>query len=58
MVAISGKTSCEMTSSGTPNRLATARPTSPTIGGSVMQRTMSGRRPPIPAASALPTKVT
>ena len=41
-VAISGKTSCEMTSSGTPNRLATARPMSPTIGGSVMQRTMSG----------------
>ena len=44
-VAISGKTSWLMTSTGAPTRLPTRTPRSPMIGGSVMQRTRSGAGP-------------
>ena len=44
LTAISGKTSCAITSSGTRKRAATSRPMAPTKGGSVMQTTRSGRR--------------
>ena len=52
--AVSGKTSWHTTTSGAPNRFATARPIDPTIGGSVMQRTTSGRSARRPEVSELP----
>ena len=44
LTAISGKTSCAITSSGARKRAATTRAIAPTNGGSVMQTTRSGRR--------------
>ena len=44
LTAISGKTSCVITSSGARKRAATRRAIAPMNGGSVMQTTRSGRR--------------
>ena len=51
LTAISGKTSWAITSSGTRKRAATIRPIAPMNGGSVMQRTRSGRRRKTPFQS-------
>ena len=53
-VAISGKTSWLMTSTGAPTRLPTRTPRSPMIGGSVMHSTRSGEGPLSACLSADP----
>ena len=57
-IAISGKTSWLITTSGTRKRRATTSAMSATIGGSVMHTTTSGRGPRIPATSAFDRYVT